>query len=82
MRSLSLPVSALLALLALAPAAQAQPYPTKPIRVIIGYAAGGPTDVLGRIIAQKLSANVGQTMFVENRPGANSIIGTEVAAKA
>jgi len=71
-----------LALAMAAGAALAQSYPAKPVRVIIGYAAGGPTDVLGRIIAMKLSTNVGQTMFVENRPGANSIIGTEVAAKA
>jgi tripartite-type tricarboxylate transporter receptor subunit TctC len=62
--------------------ALAQTYPAKPIRVIIGYSAGGPTDVLGRILAQKLSLNVGQTMLVENRPGANSIIGTELVAKA
>jgi tripartite-type tricarboxylate transporter receptor subunit TctC len=62
--------------------ATAQPYPSKPIRVIIGYSAGGPTDVLGRLIALKASANMGQTMVVENRPGANSMIGTEYVAKA
>jgi tripartite-type tricarboxylate transporter receptor subunit TctC len=62
--------------------APAQSYPAKPIRVIIGYSAGGPTDVLGRIVAQKISANIGQTMLVENRPGANSIIGTELVANA
>lgn len=62
--------------------APAQSYPAKPIRVIIGYSAGGPTDVLGRIVAQKVSANIGQTMLVENRPGANSIIGTDLVANA
>jgi len=62
--------------------AHAHAYPTKPVRVIIGYSAGGPTDVLGRIIAQKVSVNVGQTMVIENRPGANSMIGTEAVAKA
>jgi len=62
--------------------ASAQIYPTKAVRVVIGYAAGGPTDVLGRVVAAKVSANVGQTMFVDNRPGANSIIGTELVAKA
>ncbi len=80
MRSLS--VGAMLALGACTAGVHAQNYPAKPVRVIIGYAAGGPTDVLGRIVAQKFSTNVGQTMFVENRPGANSIIGTELVAKA
>lgn len=60
----------------------AQTFPARPMRVIIGYSAGGPTDTLGRIAAQKVTANVGQTMVVENRPGANSIIATEMVAKA
>lgn len=84
MSSLSMTTAAAASLIGLAlhADAPAQGYPTKPVRVIIGYSAGGPTDVLGRIIAQKVSTNVGQSMFVENRPGANSMIGTEAVAKA
>ncbi|MCC6534392.1 MAG: hypothetical protein IT531_17710 [Burkholderiales bacterium] len=59
-----------------------QVYPAKSIRVVIGYSAAGPTDVLGRIVAQKLAANVGQTMLGESRPGASSIIGAELVAKS
>ena len=62
-----------------APAA-AQSYPTKPIRMIIGFAAGGPTDVIGRILAQDMSATLGQPVIVENRTGANSLIATDAVA--
>lgn len=67
---------------AFAPAAFAQAYPNKPIRLIVPYAAGGPTDVLARVMAQKLGEAFGQTVFVENRPGANGITGTDAIAKA
>jgi tripartite-type tricarboxylate transporter receptor subunit TctC len=60
----------------------AQQYPTKPIRVIVGFAAGGPTDVIARVIAQDMTAAMGQTVLVENRPGANAIIATELVARA
>jgi len=50
-------------------AAGAQTYPSKPIRLQVGFPAGGPTDVVGRIIADKLSQQVGQPVIVENRPG-------------
>ena len=60
----------------------AQTYPTRPVRVVIGYAAGGPTDVLGRIVAQKLGETLGQPFVVENRPGAGGTIGAAVVAKA
>ncbi len=62
--------------------ALAQSYPTKPIRFIVPQGAGGSSDVVARAIAQKLSESLGQQVVVENRPGANAIIGTEVAAKA
>lgn len=62
--------------------AQAQSYPGKPVRMIIPFAAGGPTDLFGRIIAQKLTELWSQTVVVENRPGASTIIGTEAASKA
>jgi tripartite-type tricarboxylate transporter receptor subunit TctC len=62
--------------------AVAQNFPTKPIKVIIGFAAGGPTDVIGRIIAQDMSQTLGQSVVVENRTGANALIATELVQKA
>jgi tripartite-type tricarboxylate transporter receptor subunit TctC len=67
--------------LAAAPAA-AQDYPTKPVRIVVGFAAGGPTDVIARIVAQDMSAALGQSFVVENRPGANAIIATDLVARA
>jgi tripartite-type tricarboxylate transporter receptor subunit TctC len=61
--------------------AQSQ-YPNKPIRLIIGFPAGGSTDIVGRIVAQKLGERLGQTIVVENRGGAGGTIGTDAAAKA
>jgi tripartite-type tricarboxylate transporter receptor subunit TctC len=60
----------------------AQAYPSKPVRMIVGFGAGGPTDVIARYIAQDLSAATGQSFIVENRPGANAIIGTEAVARS
>jgi tripartite-type tricarboxylate transporter receptor subunit TctC len=62
--------------------AAAQNFPTKPVRVIIGFAAGGPTDVIGRILAQDMSTTLGQQVVVENRTGANALIATELVQKA
>jgi tripartite-type tricarboxylate transporter receptor subunit TctC len=62
--------------------ATAQTYPSKPIRIVVPFPAGGPTDVLSRIIGQKMSDNWGQQVLVDNRPGANTIIGAEAVAKA
>jgi tripartite-type tricarboxylate transporter receptor subunit TctC len=72
----------LLAVLALPLAAAAQPFPAKPIRMIVPYAPGGATDVLARPIAQKLSEQVGQPVIVENKPGANATIGADYVAKS
>src|SRR3978361_1052513 len=58
------------------------PWPTKPIRILVGYAAGGSTDVTARIIAQALSARRGQPVIIENRAGAGGNIAAEAAAKA
>lgn len=74
---------ALIAGLALSSLALAQPWPHKPIRVIIPFAPGGATDIIGRIISQKLSETWGQPLVIENRGGAaGNIAGTEVAKSA
>ncbi|QNP60206.1 Bug family tripartite tricarboxylate transporter substrate binding protein [Paenacidovorax monticola] len=57
-------------------------YPSKPIRMIVPFAAGGGTDVLARVIGEKLSASLGQPVVIDNRPGAAGIIGTDAVAKA
>ena len=72
----------LVAALAFAGAAQAQTYPARPIRWIVPYTPGGITDNVTRIVTQKLQESLGQPIVVENRPGANSIVGAELVAKA
>jgi tripartite-type tricarboxylate transporter receptor subunit TctC len=57
-------------------------YPTRPIRIVVGFAAGGGNDVIARIYAQKLSEDLGQPVIVENKPGAGAIVATEYVAKA
>jgi tripartite-type tricarboxylate transporter receptor subunit TctC len=62
--------------------ARAQAYPSRPVRIIVPFAAGGGTDITARLIGQWLSDRLGQQFVIENRPGAGTNIGTEVAAKA
>jgi len=62
--------------------ARAQAYPSRPVRIIVPFAAGGGTDITARVIAQWLSERLGQQFVVENRPGGGTNIGTEAAAKA
>ena len=72
-----------MALLAPLHSAWAQPaYPTRPIRVVVPYTPGGITDVVTRIVAQEVSKAVGQNVLVDNRPGANSILGVDIVSKA
>lgn len=65
-----------------APLASAQQYPNKPIRLVVPYPPGGPNDIIGRIVAQKLGDALGQQLIVDNRPGAGGNIGTGVVAKS
>src|SRR5437899_2030285 len=66
----------------LAGAASAQPYPAKPVTMIIPFAAGGPTDVLGRVMAQRMSELLGQQVVVENVGGAGGMTGSKRVADA
>ena len=71
-----------IASLSAAPVAYAQAYPLKPVRVLIPWPPGGSNDIVGRIMAQRLSETLGQQFVVENRAGASSIIGSELAARS
>lgn len=60
----------------------AQEFPSRPVKVIIPFPPGGPTDVLGRIVAQKLSERLGQSFVIDNKPGASGMIGADMVAKS
>src|SRR6185503_8793512 len=60
----------------------AQDYPSKPVRFIVPYAPGGSSDILARTLGQKLAESMGQPFVIDNRPGAGSMVGTEVLAKS
>src|SRR5262245_23060673 len=62
--------------------AWAQAYPTRPVRIIVGFAAGGVGDIMARLMGQWLSERLGQPFVIENRPGAAGNIGTEVVVKS
>jgi tripartite-type tricarboxylate transporter receptor subunit TctC len=68
--------------LAAAPGLHAQHYPTKPLRMVVGFAAGGAPDLLARLLAQPLNEKLGQPVVVDNRPGATGNIGAEIVARA
>ena len=70
------------ALPAMSRIAWAQAYPTRPVRMVAPFAAGGPADILARLIGQWLSERLGQPFVIENRPGAAGNIGTEVVVKS
>jgi tripartite-type tricarboxylate transporter receptor subunit TctC len=71
-----------LAFAALSCLAQEAPYPAKPIRIIVGYSAGGGNDLIARVIAPHMSESLGQPIIIDNRPGAQSIIAAEMVAKS
>jgi tripartite-type tricarboxylate transporter receptor subunit TctC len=70
------------ALPAMSQLAWAQPYPTRPVRIIVGLAPGGTTDILARLIGQWLSERLGQPFIIENRVGAGGNVGTEAVVRA
>ena len=59
-----------------------QSYPSKPIRWVVPYTGGGITDIVTRVVTQKMQAGLGQPIVIDNKPGANSIIGADLGAKA
>lgn len=81
-RSLCCAFVALAPLLGMAPAWADSSYPSKPIKFVVGYAAGGSTDVVARLVANRMGTELGQSALVENRSGANSNLGAEAVARA
>ncbi len=75
-------LAAALLVFAIAPNVSAQPYPAKPVRIIVPFPAGGNADILARILGQKMTESWGQPIIVDNRAGAAGIIGAQAAAKA
>lgn len=74
--------AAMAMLLVVAASGVAQNYPVRPVRLIVPSSPGGTSDILGRLLAQKLGESLGQQVVVENRPGASSVIGADAVAKA
>jgi tripartite-type tricarboxylate transporter receptor subunit TctC len=70
------------ALPALSRVARAQAYPSRPVRIIVGFAPAGPSDIVARVIGQWLSERLGQQFVVDNRPGAGGNIATETVVRA
>ena len=75
-------LAALTTLLAVAGTAQAQPFPNKPIRAVVPFAAGSATDQIGRAFAEKMAATLGQPVVIDNKPGANGMLGADIVAKS
>jgi tripartite-type tricarboxylate transporter receptor subunit TctC len=77
-----LPLRALVLLAAFCGAASAQPYPSRPIRLVLPYAPGGTSDAIARILGQKMGENLGHSLVIDNRPGGSGTIGRDLTAKA
>jgi tripartite-type tricarboxylate transporter receptor subunit TctC len=82
MKSLFRALGAFALVAACAGTAQAQSWPSRPIRMVVPYTPGGYTDLMARLVSQKMSESLGQTFVIENKPGANAVIGTDAVAKA
>jgi tripartite-type tricarboxylate transporter receptor subunit TctC len=82
MKTFRLALAAIAALAFAAPAAAQSDYPNRPIKLVVGFAPGGSTDIVARIVAQRLGEKLGQTVVVENRAGAGGTIGADVVAKS
>jgi tripartite-type tricarboxylate transporter receptor subunit TctC len=74
--------AAVLLPLATGPAAQADEFPSRPIHIVIAFPPGGPTDFVGRVVAEKMKEALGQTVIIDNKPGANGTLGGEFVAKS
>src|SRR5215469_13548199 len=77
-----LKTSGLVALCVMPPAANAQDYPNKPIRLVVPFPPGGPNDIIGRVVGQKMQELLGQPIVIDNRPGAGGTLGTDNVAKS
>jgi tripartite-type tricarboxylate transporter receptor subunit TctC len=75
-------IGAVIGILSLTAPVGAQQYPTKPIHIIVGFAAGGGNDIIARVFGQKLSESLGQPVIVENKPGGGAIVATDYVAKS
>src|SRR4051812_19674149 len=82
MRSNAVVAALVCAVGSVAGVAQAQSFPSKPVRLIVPLAPGGPSDILARTIAAKMSEGLGQSVVVDNRPGAGGVVGTDIVAKS
>src|SRR5215218_6959347 len=82
MSSLKALLTAILIGFAAAPALAADVYPSKPIKLIVGFPPGGPTDIVGQVIGQQLAKELGQPVIIENNGGAGGIIGANNVARA
>src|SRR3954465_3126409 len=81
-RTRSVTILAAMALAILACPLAAQPWPSKPIKIVVPWPPGGSADLLGRMVADHLTNTLGQTVVVENRPGATGMIGSAIVARA
>ena len=82
MKSIFRTLGAIAIVTAAAGSAHAQTWPTRPIRMVVPYTPGGYTDLMARLVSQKMSESLGQPFVIENKPGANAVIGTDAVAKA